>query len=159
MYPISLGFDEAVNRLEALLANQHPAEALVTSVFTLEKTMRRGLKLAILARGFSAKQSQRMIEGKGFKDIKEMWDLFDKDYQTLQQFIGNDKWQYIPQAVQMRNKMVHGIRVYDLEKCSVYANQVVAALRQLRAAIQDQYGYDPWKKIRGKRIPRLQWRA
>ena len=103
MYPITLGFDEAINRIEALLNNGHNTEALVTSVFTLEKTMRRSLKIAILARGFSLKQSQRFTERKGFGELKEMWDLFDKDYRTLPAFVGNGHWQHVPGAVAMRN--------------------------------------------------------
>jgi hypothetical protein len=131
LYPISLGFDEAVNRIEALLNNGHDAEALVTSVFTLEKTMRRSLKIAILARGFSLKQSQRFTERKGFNELKEMWDLFDKEYRTLPVFVGNQDWQNIPTAVDMRNKLVHGAKVYKLTECKIFADHVLAALKKL----------------------------
>lgn len=96
LYPISLGFDEAVNRIEALLNNGHDAEALVTSVFTLEKTMRRSLKIAILSRGFSLKQSQRFTERKGFNELKEMWKSMGSDsndtdgsYLNLEGMTGN----------------------------------------------------------------------
>jgi len=58
--------------------------------------MRRSLKIAILARGFSLNQSQRFTERKGFDELKEMWDLFDKDYRALHDFVGNDHWQGYP---------------------------------------------------------------
>ena len=45
MYPVSLGLDEALKRIDKLLTNGHSAEALLTAVFTLEKTMRRSLQL------------------------------------------------------------------------------------------------------------------
>ena len=159
LYPISLGFDEAVNRIETLLKNGHDAEALVTSVFTLEKTMRRSLKIAILARGFSLKQSQRFTERKGFGELKEMWDLFDKEHRTLPIFIGNQDWQNIPTAVEMRNKLVHGTTVYKLSKCKEFADHVLTALMKLRTTVQSEYRRDPWQRITGKRNPRLQWIA
>lgn len=159
MYPISLGFDEAVNRIETLLNNGHDAEALVTSVFTLEKTMRRSLKIAIYSRGFSLKQSQRFTERKGFNELKDMWDLFDKDFRTLPAFIGNQHWQYIPKAVEMRNKLVHGVQVYKLSECKLFVTHVLSALKQLRATVQAEYRRDPWVRMTGKRTPRLQWLA
>ena len=159
MYPISLGFDEAVNRIEALLKNGHDAEALVTSVFTLEKTMRRSLKIAILARGFSLKQSQRFTERKGFAELKEMWDLFDKEHRTLPVLVGNQDWQNIPAAVEMRNKLVHGANVYKLSECKLFAGHVLTALKKLRSTVQSEYRRDPWQRITGKRNPRLQWLA
>lgn len=157
MYSISLGFDEAINRIEALLERDHKAEALVTSVFTFEKTVRRSLKIAILARGFSLKQSSRFTERKGFSELKDMWDLFDKDYRTLPTFIGNQHWQPIPNAIKMRNDLVHGAKIYKLADCNSSAHHVLSALKELRQNVQAEYGRDPWQRIRGKRAPRLQW--
>lgn len=159
MYPISLGFNGAITRIQTLLTNGHDAEALVTSIFTLEKTMRRSLKIAILARGFSMKQSQRLTERKGFNDLKEMWDLFDSSYRTLPTFLGNTHWQHVPAAVDMRNKLVHGAKVYKLADCRLFAAHVVAALTALQAKVQAEYKRDPWQRITGKRNPRLQWLA
>jgi hypothetical protein len=70
--------------------------------------MRRSLRLAILSRGFTSKQANHLIGHKGFKDIREMWDIFDRQHRTLPVMIGNDDWQYVRRAVEMRNKMVHG---------------------------------------------------
>jgi hypothetical protein len=65
MYPISTGIDAAVARIEKLIANGHDAEALVTCVFTLEKIVRRALRFAILARGFSGKQADLLLDSSG----------------------------------------------------------------------------------------------
>jgi hypothetical protein len=46
MYSVRLGFRTALKRIGALKRNKYNAEALVTSVFTLEKLMRRSLRLA-----------------------------------------------------------------------------------------------------------------
>jgi hypothetical protein len=37
MYPVRLGYDTAVTRIRRLMRNDHHAEALITSVFTVEK--------------------------------------------------------------------------------------------------------------------------
>ena len=41
MYPVKLGYAEAVQRINALIAHGHDAEALITTAFTVEKTLRR----------------------------------------------------------------------------------------------------------------------
>ena len=69
MYSVRLGFRTALKRIGALKRNKYNAEALVTSVFTLEKLMRRSLRLAMLARGFTSNQVTRLIGRKGFKEI------------------------------------------------------------------------------------------
>ena len=59
MYPLRVGFKEALNRIGALLSNGHDAEALVTSVFTLEKLMRRSVKIAVPSPGFTPSNQTR----------------------------------------------------------------------------------------------------
>jgi len=157
MYPVTLGFNEAVKRIETLLKNGHSAEALVTSVFTFEKTMRRSLKLAILGRGFSLKQSDRLIERKGFKELRECWDIFEKDHRPIHDLVGNDKWQFLPRAVEMRNRLVHGVEVFKLAECELFTGHVLKALQQLHTRIAEEYGRDPWSRMSGRRSPALQW--
>lgn len=159
MYPVSLGYDGAVGRINSLISNGHHAEALVTSVFTLEKTIRRSLKIAIHARGFSMKQSGRLIEKKGFDDLKNIWDIFEKNYRPLPVFIGIRDWQFVPEAVRRRNKLVHGTMVYKLEECKQYAEHVLSALKSLRQQVIKEYGTDPWTRQTGRRKPKLQWFA
>ena len=80
MYPARIGFQSVLNRINALRANGHSAEALVTSVFTMEKLMRRTMRVAIVARGFSSLQTNRLLERKGFGELRDMWDIFDKTH-------------------------------------------------------------------------------
>jgi len=37
MYPVKLGFKNAANKIDALTANEHHVEALLATVFTIEK--------------------------------------------------------------------------------------------------------------------------
>jgi hypothetical protein len=157
MYPVRIGFDEALSRICKLLNNGHDAEALVTSVFTFEKLMRRSLKMAILSRGFTSKQSDTLIGRRGFKDLKNVWAVFDRDHRTLPVAIGNDRWQHVPKAVEMRNDLVHGNRVYELDVCRSYANHVLTALKSLHSQVFKDYGRDPWMKLPIRRKPQLHW--
>lgn len=43
MYPVSIGYAGAIQRINDLMSNGHHAEALVTTAFTVEKTLRRTL--------------------------------------------------------------------------------------------------------------------
>ena len=88
MYPIRLGFDEVIGRIEALAANGHHAEALVTSMFTMEKTLRRSLKFCAVRRGFTSKQAKKLCKGMGFEQLKNLWPLFAPQEQSLAEFIG-----------------------------------------------------------------------
>ena len=117
MYPISLGFDEAQHRIHLLLANGHHAEALVTSVFSREKLMRRSLRYFAIARGFTSKQAELLFSRKSFHDLKVIWPCFEIQHRTLPDLLTEKKWQHIPPAVTMRNKLAHGERVYKLAEC------------------------------------------
>lgn len=88
-----------------------------------------------------------------------MWPLFDQTYRGLPEVLGNDKWNWVPRAVEMRNSMVHGTRVYKLAECKGVAKYVMSALKALRERATAECGRDPWSRIVGRRNPRLQWLA
>lgn len=157
MYPTRIGFDSALGRIKALRSGGHSAEALVTSVFTLEKLMRRSMRVAIVSRGFTSKQAENLLKNRGFKNLKEIWDIFDRDHETLVQVIGERVWQHIPKAVAARNDLVHGHRVFSLADCEMMASQVVAGLQNLHSEVTKRYGQDPWAKVKVRRKPQLQW--
>ncbi len=123
MYPISLGFEEAESRIRLLLKNGHYAEALVTAVFTFEKTLFRALRSCIIARGFSSKHADLLLKkNSGFENLKDLWECFSKDYKTLPETVGN-RWSDVVNAKGMRNKLVHGQLVYKLKDCELWAKK------------------------------------
>ena len=156
MYPIKLGFEEARKRVAALKKNGHHAEALITSVFTLEKTLRRSLRYCALSRGFTSKQCNQLFERMGFQQMKDVWPCFERDHRTLPNFIG-PSWEHVPTAVSMRNKLAHGERVYELSICNSYSRHVMTAVTDFREATLREYGFDSWQKMPTKRKPSLQW--
>jgi hypothetical protein len=155
MYPVMLSFEKVIERINSLLKNGHSAEALVTSVFTFEKLMKRCVRRSIVARGFSIDQADRLLAGNTFDAVLAKWDIFFKNHKTLPEILGAE-WQHIPTAKQMRNALVHGNEVYDLKECAAKAQHVIAALIKLHTFVLNEYGVDPWKKSPRQKTS-LQW--
>ncbi len=157
MYPVKLGFAEAIRRITSLIDNGHSAEALVTSVFTVEKTLRRALKFAIVARGFTSKHADVLLDRVGFHNLKTLWPCFDPKASTLPTLLGNGDWQRLTEAVAMRNKLVHGERAYTLADCSGKAKHVISVLHALRGVLIERLGTDCWRRLPVRRTSALAW--
>jgi hypothetical protein len=157
VYPVSQGFAEVTVRLSALINNGHHSEALLASVFALEKTIRRSLRFCALNRGFSSKQCDSLFANMGFRAMTEAWPVFEKYHRTLPIFIGNEVWQHVPEAVTMRNKMVHGARVYQQAECKKRAELVQKAMEELRNKSIADLGCDPWSLLLGRNKSSLSW--
>lgn len=157
MYGVTIAFPDVLTRIGALRKNGHGAEALVTSVFTLEKLMRRSLRVAILARGFTFKHADSLLDKKGFENLKELWPVFDKDHRNLPALVPANDWQHVGESVKMRNNLVHGNRAYKVADCDVQAGYVVAVLNALHARVTADYAIDPWARLSSRRKPQLQW--
>jgi len=148
MYPVRLGYDGAVKRINRLLLNKHDAEALVTSVFTMEKTFRRTLMHLIVHAGNGSKDAKELLDKfRGLSNIKVLWPFFDPQHDRLQAIIGNTHWPVFVNATQMRNELVHGIKVYNLLDCQKATKQVLKALDATRTTFNQRYGFDGWGKI------------
>ena len=157
MYPVKQSFVEVDNQLNALINNGHHSEALLASVFTMEKTIRQTLRFCALNRGFTSKQCDQIFRNMGFNDMTRVWPVFERDYRTLPEFVGNNVWQFVPEAVTMRNKMVHGSRVYSLSDCLDKARRVKNAIEVLRNTAMQDLGCDPWNRLPGKKKTSLVW--
>ena len=155
MYPVKLTFPKVLLRIKKLLKNQHYAEALVTSVFTFEKLMKRSLRRAIVAQGFTLEQADILLNRKGFDELKTMWEVFEKDHKRLPVIL-EQSWQYIANAKTKRNNLVHGNQVYDLSECKESTEGVLEALEELHDYIVDEYEVDPWSK-RPRKKASLSW--
>jgi hypothetical protein len=149
MYPVRLGYDKAVKRIRRLIGNGHHAEALVTSVFTIEKTLRRVLRALIVSAGFSSVQADLlMTKFDGLNKIKEIWECFDPNNRKLSGFLAPTTLQAIAEIQRKRNDLVHGSRVFGLNHCRREAERALTALSDLRKTFEKRYGYDGWSKIR-----------
>lgn len=157
MYPVTLGFEEAERRIAALRQHGHHAEAQITSVFTLEKTLRRSLRCCAVRRGFTSRQAKVLFDRLGFDRLRELWPVFAPGGQSLAEYIGAARWQHVPAAVAMRNKLVHGERVYRLPECREKTEQVLAALRVFRRRLVEDVGFDGWSRLPVRIKPALSW--
>ncbi len=156
MYSVRLGHTVAIRRLEKLVRNGHHAEALVTSVFTIEKVFRRTLKELIISAGFTSKSASTLIKKfDGFSKISDVWSCFDPEEQALPEILGNNHWQHIPQAVKKRNKLVHGAQAFNLEECEQSAVQLIETLKHIESVFQARYGYSGWKNNSVRRVSKL----
>ncbi len=156
MYPARMGHDVAIKRIERLLKNGHHAEALVTSMFTVEKVLRRTLKELIVSAGFTSKAANQLTKYfDGFQKIKEAWWCFDPAGEELPTIIGNQNWEPIRTAATMRNKLVHGERVYSLDECETQAKRLLKSLRHIETTFQARYGYSGWEKNSTRRVSKL----
>lgn len=156
MYPVRLGYVTAKKRINDLISHGHHAEALVTTAFTIEKTLRRTLRHIVVSCGFQSKMAEKIVEGlRGLDAIKRAWELYDPHHRSLPIVVGNNDWATFHETASMRNKLVHGERVYDLAHCQRQANDALAALDRLKATLDTVYGYSGWERLRVRKISRL----
>lgn len=152
MYPVRLGIDKAKSRIRRLIKNGHHAEALLTSVFTFEKTIHRTLKQLIVSSGFRNKDADKLLKQfQGLNKHKEVWGCFDPNGKLLPDIIGNNHWQHATKAASMRNKLVHGGRVYNLSDCQTMAENMLLLIDQTVASFKQEYGYDGWRTVSVRR--------
>jgi len=145
MYPVKLGYDGAVTRIEALLTNGHSAEALVTTAFTVEKTVRRTLKQLVISAGFTSRSADQILKGlRGFAALRQAWRLYDPRERDFGQVVPPGTLGSIERTAEMRNKLVHGERVYDLEECAAQTRLALAALGSIKTSFDAEYGYSGW---------------
>lgn len=157
MYPISLGLDGAILRIEKLAENGHHAEALLTTVFTYEKTLKRSVRIAILARGFSSRQADMLMKRGGLQSLIDLWPIFDIEQMSFDRVIGQNSYQILKRASKMRNDLVHGSSVFKLDACKELSKILLSQIKDLQKIVIERYGYDPWSKIHGKRTSSLLW--
>ena len=164
MYPVSIGYAGAVARINALLINGHDAEALVTAVFTAEKTLRRTLRQLIVSAGFSSNIADKIVRRlNGVFAVADAWELYDPRNRKLTTVIAPVDWQTFREAAEMRNQLVHGTRVYDLAECRNRAASVLSALSSVKTALDREYGYSGWtphsvrRKAQLHNSPKVTW--
>lgn len=156
MYPVRLGFGTAKSRIRRLMKNGHHAEALLTSVFTFEKIIHRTLKQLVVSAGFKNADADRLLKQiQGFKKQKEIWTCFDPEGRALPAIIGNTHWQHVNKAVEMRNRLVHGLQTYPLDACRAMTENMLELLDQTVRAFKAQYAYDGWSRVAVRYKPTL----
>ena len=157
MYSESLGSQEVEHRIRQLIENGHVAEALITSVFSFERILRRAARFCAISRGFTSLQAEILFDKMGFENLTAGWPCFDVQNRSLAKFIGQTTWQHVPPAVTMRNKLVRGERLHNLEECKASAEKVIEALNELRNRLLVESHFDCWSRLPVRKKPAVQW--
>jgi hypothetical protein len=145
MYPVRLGYTQAVSRIQKLMKNGHHPEALVSCAFTVEKTLRRTLREIVVSAGFASKQADKIVRGcNGLEALKRNWEIYDPNNKALTDIVPKTDWAQFRKVATMRNKMVHGERVYELATCKTESKVTLVALDRLKNSFDQLYGYSGW---------------
>ncbi|WEK43282.1 MAG: hypothetical protein P0Y64_18505 [Candidatus Sphingomonas colombiensis] len=136
----------------------------MTTVFTVEKTLRRTLRQLIVSAGFSSAMADKLIGSlRGLNALKEAWELYDPRHRKLTTLIQAADWKSFKDAVEMRNNLVHGVRVYNLSDCQRQATETLNALNNAKSFLNGEYGYSGWttasRRITGRlhQDPKISW--
>lgn len=152
MYPVKLGITEAKSRINQLVLNGHGAESLVTSVFTIEKTIRRVLRQIIVSAGFKSDIADKIIKKiSGIEGLKEAWEIYEPNGKKLTEIINQSDWQKIKDAAKKRNEVIHGQRVYPIPDCIAETQGLLIVLDSIVSTFQNIYGYDGWQKASARK--------
>lgn len=152
MYSVKLGYDEAIRSIRSLIDHNHHAEALVTSVFTIEKTLKRVLRALVLSAGFPSVQATTLMDKfDGLNKIKEVWHCFDPLHQKLSEFLPPQTLQAIAETQKMRNKLVHGAKVFQMDLCKQETERALLALDTIRNTFEARYGFDGWSPMKPRK--------
>ncbi|OKH16866.1 hypothetical protein [[Limnothrix rosea] IAM M-220] len=147
MYPVIYGYQEATKKVEKLIEDEYYPEALVVSMFIVEKTLRRTLKQLIVSAGFTSKYANIILRGlKGFASIKKAWELYDPAHAKLSNIIQPTDLKLFQDVATQRNKLIHGERTYDELVCRQQAENIMRALGRVKVTFDTRYGYSGWSK-------------
>lgn len=156
MYPVKLGYGGAIQRINALAANGHYAEAFITALFTAEKTLRRTLRQIIVSAGFRSTVADKIIRRlNGIHALSEAWEIYDPLNRKLSAIVPAANWQTIRDAAEIRNKLIHGTAVYPLTYCQQQTAAILGALNSVKAAFDAEYGYSGWTSFNSRKTTRL----
>ncbi len=156
MYPVTLGFDEAISRIEKLRDNEFYGESLLTAVFTAEKSLRRTLKFLVISAGFKNKSADKIISKcNGLQALKDAWTLYEPNEQILTKVLGDQNWYSLKKASEVRNKLIHGERVYSDEEYSEHLHKLLPALASIIEKLETTYNFSGWSKMPTRKKSKL----
>jgi hypothetical protein len=156
MYPVTIGYAGATQRINDLISGGHHAEALVTTAFTVEKTLRRTLRQLVVSAGFISPYAEKIVRSLGgLAAIKDAWETYDPRHRKLTDLVAQADWATLVNTSQMRNKLVHGERVFKLADCQQQATDTLAALNRVKGMLDTEYGYSGWARLKVRKLTRL----
>lgn len=152
MYSVRLGYNKALKQINKLVKNGHHSESLVTSVFTVEKTLRRTLRQLVVSSGFKSKIADKIIQqSNGLNRLIENWELYDPNHRKISSIIANEDIKTIKEVATMRNKLIHEEKVYSIDICKEQTKNILNALEKIKVCFDNEYGYSGWEIAKGRK--------
>jgi len=156
MYPLRMPYRKVRSRLKNLVKDGYASEALVTSVFTAERLLRRTLVQLVVSAGFTSNDAFRIVQKmNGLMAVKKAWSLYDPKRRALVQVIGNHTWQQLQEAAKIRNDMVHGMRTHSQGTCKRRARELIDAIDTMKEQLKAAYEFDGWGMHRKRPVSAL----
>ena len=156
MYSVRLGYAKALEQINKLVKNGHHSESLVTSVFTVEKTLRRTFRQLVVSSGFKSTIADKIvIQSNGLDRLIKNWEIYDPNHRKFSTLISNGEIKTIKEAASMRNKLIHGEKVFSLEIYKKETKNVLNALEKIKNSFEKEYGYSGWETAKGRKNSKL----
>jgi hypothetical protein len=156
MYSVRLGYNKALNRINALVKNGHHSESLVTSVFTVEKTLRRTFRQLVVSSGFKSEIADKILkQSNGINKLMDNWQFYDPKHRKFTEIVSNKNVKTIKESATMRNKLIHGEKVYSLDVCKSETENVLKTLQEIKECLDNEYGYSGWETAKARKVSKL----
>lgn len=148
MYSVRLGYSSAISRISTLVKNKHHAESFVTTVFTIEKTIRRVLTELIISAGFKSKFARKYVKQiNGISRLIAYYEFYDPDNRNFDTLFGRENRLQINDWATMRNRIVHGERVYGIDVLKKATNDALIVLEHIKTKSNDHFGFNGWDRL------------
>lgn len=158
MYSVRLGYNKALERIDELVKNGHHSESFVTTVFTIEKTLRRTFRQLVVSSGFKSTIADKIVkQSNGLNRLIQNWEFYDPNHKKFSSIIASREIKTIREAASMRNKLIHGERVYNLEIYKKETQKVLKSLEKIKNCFENEYGYSGWKTAKGRKKSKLHY--
>jgi hypothetical protein len=100
--------------------------------------------------------ADRIVGGlRGLEAVRGSWDIYDPEHRRLTDLLLPADWQAVQVCAQMRNKLVHGERVYPQDECKKQAQEALRALGRIKELFDKEYGYSGWTTASKRKKSRL----
>ena len=80
------------------------------------------------------------------------WEIYDPNHRKLSEILSANDIMVIREAAKMRNNLVHGEGVYNLNICKEETKKVLNTLNNIKIKFDSEYGYYGWSNIAVRKI-------
>jgi len=118
-------------------------------MFLVEKVIRRVLLQLIISAGYPTDNAKEILNNiRGLESLKNNWKLYDPEFRSLTSVVPSRTWQIIQESAGLRNELIHGAGHQSQKVYKQKGEELFDALRDIRTAFDNTYGYSGWKGLK-----------